>query len=310
MHLDTTPLEIYSKDWRNSINLVHYRSILNSCRVHDLHEQYPQSPASLYDLACKGYCHLHPDNNLLAKIQSKSQYFLSLHQQHTSETSHLILDRIIDSDVIVDIINLLESLSIRKLASAYFGSPDITVSDFYYMWVKRYDSSLNHDIDGASLWHRDSMGRTLKVFLPLSSTGNSISTHLCTYSNTSSPIPQKWEMLRASPSLTYSQKVSLTNYISNHFAANFYQTPPHGQGIFIFDTNTFHRGAYMIHEGTPGDSRSHLQCTISYNPTLKLYSLLPGHGIEHLPNPVNLPLSNLVSPSWASTLTNMQFTFS
>lgn len=309
MQLDKTPLEICSKEWRDAVNVAHFRSILNSYKINICHSQYSRCAGSLQDLIHKGYCYIYPDTDLLAQVQAKSQGLPCLQQQENTENTHLTLSRIADPGLIVSIINLLESLSIFKSASAYFGSPDITVSDFYYMSVRRYVPNLHSEMDGAALWHRDSMGRTLKVFVPLSSTGNSISTQLCTYSNVTSPIPQMWEMLRANPDLSYSQRISLTNLITYYFSHNCYQSSSSGTGVFVFDTNTFHRGAYMSHEGLPGDSRSHLQCTISYNPTLQLYSLLPGHGIQQLENPVNLSLS-ILGPDLASILSTKQFTFS
>lgn len=301
--LDRSVIDIVSKDWRDAVNKIHYRSILRASKLLSNPEMTYFSDEAL-QLLTYGFCQIKPCNNLASTLKN-IKHSNNYNPLDLFQSEHLELNMLKDVPTIAQLINILEANNIFAIAKAYFGSDDIILSDFYLMAVARYNKR-KHQLDGAAFWHRDSMGRSLKVFIPLNHEGNGIDTYLEAYSNVLSPIPQQWEMIRADKQIPLKEKIQLTNSISENIRDHLHIIKSMDKRILIFDTNTFHRGAYMEKEGNSDDKRFHLQCTISYKPTLNLYSMLQGHGINVLKNKITL-WPKAISYSAAHILSTNQF---
>ncbi len=301
--LQTAEILIASPQWRNAIVRTHYSSIIESYRKH-LGEAQGFNLA-IGQLMRDGVHEFNLIDNTMYWLRKRwSQLKSRFDFRETG--NHINLIRVDDYLLATHFINAIERLGIITNASLYFGSDNIILSDIYLMHASRFNNVCTCSMDIAGYWHRDSMGRSLKVFVPLEVELGGIQTQIIRHSNVISPLPQLWEMLRASSTTSQDDMIRLTDLISSHCSTRIFTSCSNIDTCLVFDTNSFHRGRYMAVEGKIGAERIHIQCTISYRPTLYLFSQLEGHGIKELSN--KLPIASKdISAIAAQKLSSKQF---
>ena len=93
---------------------------------------------------------------------------------------------------------------------------DFVVQEAYHFVASTYNQDSRVNTSG--FWHRDSVGRRIKIFVCLETSGNSPVTAVlpCTYVD---PVPRDWEMIRAGISSKENNKVTTEamNQLNNKF---------------------------------------------------------------------------------------------
>ena len=151
---------------------------------------------------------------------------------------------------------------------------DFVVQEAYHFIAKEYNKKSMVNTSG--FWHRDSVGRRIKVFICLETSGYSPITQVlpCTYLD---PIPRMWEMVRAEISSKSNNNVRNENMerLKSELQQFRRIEQQYNEGdIVLLDTNAIHRGIYR-NEGDDENSYRHLlQISLIARTTLDLQRMV------------------------------------
>ncbi|MAU77314.1 MAG: hypothetical protein CL831_10730 [Crocinitomicaceae bacterium] len=170
--------------------------------------------------------------------------------------------------------NLLESIpNLFDTVKRHLGG-EFLVMEAYHFVASNYNKQSKVSTSG--FWHRDSIGRRIKIFICLQTTGHSPVTAVlpCTYLD---PIPRGWEMLRAAISSTANSNVTTEpmNNLNSTFEKFNQVDQSYTQGdIVLLDTNAIHRGIYSDYNNQKDSYRHLLQISLIPKTTLDLQRML------------------------------------
>ena len=132
---------------------------------------------------------------------------------------------------------------INKILDSIFFLEGWEISHAGFFFAKRKKAA-HHQREQAFHWHREGMGRLLKIWLVIHTDEYAPKTCLLTGSNYQDPMPRNWEMLRTKPDFMENMGAKLLNTINNH--KNFKEFLLPTGSVYIVDTNTVHRGDYEV----------------------------------------------------------------
>ena len=111
-------------------------------------------------------------------------------------------------------------------------------------------------------WHRDSIGRRLKIWLPLRVPAAGPDTWVIKGTHFVDPMPRQWEMYRADNAFRVTRGHSFIDLLSNLKQASCLH--PSMEKAIILDTNALHRGDYEIHDRSLGPfDTARIYCELS-----------------------------------------------
>lgn len=170
--------------------------------------------------------------------------------------------------------SLLESIpNLFDTVKRHLGG-EFVVQEAYHFVASNY--SKKSKVSTSGFWHRDSVGRGIKIFICLNTTGHSPLTAVlpCTYLD---PIPREWEMIRAAISSTADSNVTTEpmNKLNSEFNKFNQVKQSYSQGdIVLLDTNAIHRGIYSDYNDKKDSYRHLLQISLIPKTTLDLQRML------------------------------------
>lgn len=174
------------------------------------------------------------DLNCLSSIcsQSLSQYKISDRRNPASGCP--ILPSLISSTL--------------KILSHYSELADLMSIKGFRLDGLRFLISLNVPSCGSRLWHRDSVGNRLKIFIVLGSYGSAPTTAIIPKSHTDSAHPKNIDILRTfpefGPSKLFQDQIEST--LVKYYASPVVKPSQQAGDIFILDTNAFHKAEIPV----------------------------------------------------------------
>lgn len=165
---------------------------------------------------------------------------------------------------------LLESIpNLFQTIQRHLGG-DFVVQEAYHFVASNYNK--DSKVNTSGFWHRDSVGRRIKIFVCLETTGHSPLTAVlpCTYLD---PVPREWEMIRAGISSKENSNVTsqAMNQLNTRFESYKQVKQAYKTGdIILLDTNAIHRGVYAEEQNFIESYRHLLQISLIPKTTLDI----------------------------------------
>ena len=151
---------------------------------------------------------------------------------------------------------------------------DFVVQEAYHFVASNYNKSSLVNTSG--FWHRDSVGRRIKVFICLNTVGSPPITSVlpCTYLD---PIPRQWEMIRVAIPSKSSSDIMTEDMKNLNIQLDRLQPLNHSYrsgDVVLLDTNAIHRGVYASQADQEDTYRHLLQISLIPKSTLDLQCML------------------------------------